>query len=170
VKSVPSDKGASITTKSPSGYGDSVKLKEGLNDIVVEVTAEDGTAKKYFLNCKRLSASDASLKSIDLSSIKLAPQFDPTQLEYKVGVDFRLAEIKFKCELFDSSCSLEVLGNKKSMSKSDDSFYTLGLNFGYSEVLLKVTSPNKANNQVYFDLLNLVSHNKLEVIYFSKDL
>jgi len=148
VKSVPSDKGASITTKSPSGYGESVQLKEGLNEIVVEVTSEDGTVKKYFVNCKRLSASDANLKSIDLSSADLMPKFDPTQLEYRVNINFRLSEMKFKCDLFDSSCSLEVLGNKRPLSKSEDSFYALVLNFGYSEILFKVTSPNKANSQV----------------------
>jgi hypothetical protein len=153
VKSVPSDKGASIATKSPSGYGENVQLKEGSNEIIVEVTSEDGTVKKYFLNCKRLSASDANLKLIELSSTELIPKFDPTQLEYKVNVNFRVAEIRFKCEVFDSSCSLEILGNNKSLSKSEDSFHNLALNFGISEILVKVTSPNKANNQVFFMLI-----------------
>ena len=51
-------------------------LKEGeLNEIRIEVSAEDGTVKNYFIRIKRLSASDASLTELSLSAGKLDPRF-----------------------------------------------------------------------------------------------
>ena len=56
VTAVPNDKGASCSIKSNTGFGDEVKLVEGENKIQIECTSEDGTVKKYSINCKRLSA------------------------------------------------------------------------------------------------------------------
>lgn len=46
-----------------------------MNEIRIEVSAEDGTVKKYFVRIKRLSASDASLTQLSLSVGKLDPAF-----------------------------------------------------------------------------------------------
>ncbi len=66
-----------------SGGGKSVKLTEGeLSNIKVEVTAEDGTTKTYWIHAKRLSAKDATLAGIEIKGTLLNPPFSPNVSEY----------------------------------------------------------------------------------------
>jgi hypothetical protein len=143
-----SDNGASFSVKSDTGYGEDVKLNEGENKIIIEVTSEDGTVKKYFINCKRLSASDAKLKNLEFSLIKLSETFNTTIYEYKCFVDPKINDDKFKLELFDPGCSIECTNNSSDLSINEQSYYCFSLNHGYSEIVIKVTSPNKTNTQV----------------------
>lgn len=143
-----SDKGASFSIKSNTGYGEDVKLVEGENKIQIEVTSEDGTIKKYLINCTRLSASAANLKSLEFEKIALVPSFSPDHLEYSASLDFKQTEAKFKLDIFDPSCGITVEFNKSTLNKFQDSSYSFSLNFGLSEIIIKVTSPNKANTQV----------------------
>jgi hypothetical protein len=46
------------------------------------VSAEDGTVKNYFIHAKRLSAKDATLSDLKLSSGTLSPEFSAEVLEY----------------------------------------------------------------------------------------
>ena len=144
------DNGASSSIKSDTGYGDDVKLNEGDNKITIEVTSEDGTVKKYFISCKRLSAADAKLKNLEFKTIKLAQKFEPTVYEYSSFVDAKLLEDKYQLELFDPGCGLECTCNNVAINKCEDSLYNVSLNYGYSEVVIKVISPNKANTQVFY--------------------
>ena len=58
-------------------------LKEGdVTVIKIEVSAEDGTTKIYQIHAKRLSAKDASLTAIQLSTGALQPEFSSDILEY----------------------------------------------------------------------------------------
>jgi hypothetical protein len=143
-----SDNGASVSVKSDTGYGEDVKLNEGENKITIEVTSEDGTVKKYFINCKRLSASDAKLKNIAFDLIKLNEKFGSINYEYKCFVDPKINEDKFKLELFDPGASIECNINNSNLTKNESSYYLFSLNYGYSELVIKVTSPNKTNTQV----------------------
>ena len=53
-----------------------------INEWKLEVTAEDGTVMQYVLLVKRLSARDATLTGLKVSSGKLEPEFDPDAVEY----------------------------------------------------------------------------------------
>ena len=155
VKCLTSDTGASFSIKSNTGFDEDVKLIEGENKITIEVTSEDGTVKKYFINLTRLLASDALLKSIEFATkdVELKPKFNTKLLEYTCLVGYKFSSIKFKLELFDSSCLLDVSVNKIKIDKKNDE-YLLNLCYGYTELVVNVTSPNKANNQVYFHIIN----------------
>ena len=60
-----------------------MKLKEGLvNEVKIEVTAEDGTTQFYLVHIKRLSAKDATLSDLQLTSAMLQPSFSTDILEY----------------------------------------------------------------------------------------
>jgi hypothetical protein len=66
-----------------SGGSRTVPLKEGtVNDIKIEVTSEDGTTKNYFVHVRRLSAKDAALGSLSISSGELDPPFTPDVTYY----------------------------------------------------------------------------------------
>ena len=63
--------------------GKTVPLKEGVvNDIKIEVTAEDGTVRNYFVHIRRLSAKDATLSNIKLNIGKLTPEFSADVTQY----------------------------------------------------------------------------------------
>ena len=65
------------------GGSKTVPVKEGeVTDIQIEVTAEDGTVKKYFIHVKRLSAKDATLSDLKVDKGALQPGFSPDVTEY----------------------------------------------------------------------------------------
>ena len=60
-----------------------VPLKEGkVNDVKIEVTAEDGTVRVYWIHAKRISAKDATLTRLKMGAGKLEPTFSPDITEY----------------------------------------------------------------------------------------
>ena len=70
-----------------SGGSRTVPLKEGeINEIKIEVTAEDGTTKIYWVRVNRLSAKDATLSELKVSAGKLEPEFSPDCLEYNGNI------------------------------------------------------------------------------------
>ena len=161
VTPVTSDRGASFSIKSKTGFGDDVKLIQGENNIIIEVTSEDGTAKIYQIKCVRLSAADAKLKQINFKVFKLFPDFEPGHFEYSAKCDYKTTEEKFSFELFDFGCNITVLCNNMYQTKLEDSCYVLHLNHGRSEVLINVTSPDKSHIQVKVQTQS--SHLKLTV-------
>ena len=118
-------------------------MKEGeVTSIKVEVTAEDGsTIKNYFTHVTRLSASDASLTGIKLSSGDLFPAFDAKLINYS-------ANVSCCC---DSLCITPLAADKKTAVKVNglDAKEVVALNYGETRVSIDVTSPNQTNTQTY---------------------
>lgn len=48
----------------------------------IEVTAEDGSIKKYFVYIRRLSAKDATLSGLKTDIGILNPEFNPAVYDY----------------------------------------------------------------------------------------
>ncbi|XP_058242724.1 putative membrane protein Bcell_0381 [Hemibagrus wyckioides] len=60
-----------------------LKLDEGLNQIDIEVTAEDGTTKKYHIELTKLSSTAAKLTDLTINAYdKLHPDFSSDVNEY----------------------------------------------------------------------------------------
>ena len=60
-----------------------IKLKDGLNRVDIEVVAEDGTIKKYSVEITKLSAKIAELSNLALDGdIPLYPPFTTKVCEY----------------------------------------------------------------------------------------
>lgn len=57
-------------------------LEEGLNQIGIEVTAEDGTVKKYHLELTKLSSTAAQLTELTIQTCRLHPDFSSQVYEY----------------------------------------------------------------------------------------
>ena len=154
IKAQTNDKSASFSVKCDGVFGEAVKLKEGENKIVVEVTSEDGTIKKYLIGCVKLPASNADLKMIELVNVTLEPKFEPAVLSYTASIAFDHKDVAFKCEVFDQACTFEVKinrGKHEMASKSADKFSSTSsfpTSYAYSQIEVLVTSPNKKNTQV----------------------
>ncbi|NLJ17500.1 cadherin-like beta sandwich domain-containing protein [Globicatella sulfidifaciens] len=71
-------------------------LSSGMNEIKLEVIAEDGSIGSYILNINMLKNTNASLEGIELSSGVLDPVFEPHITTYAVNVpnDVKVLDIQ----------------------------------------------------------------------------
>ncbi|KAK3595487.1 hypothetical protein CHS0354_021583 [Potamilus streckersoni] len=131
---------------SGSGGSKKVNLQEGtVTDIKIEVTAEDGTVKHYFIHVKRLSARDATLSDIKLSSGTLDPEFSPDVTSYSCLLPCNVASVTVIPTAPDKKNEVTVLGNKPGSPTS--------LNVGDTPIEIEVTSADGSNKQVYIVLI-----------------
>ncbi|XP_040207190.1 uncharacterized protein LOC120937775 isoform X1 [Rana temporaria] len=142
VDAYPSDNGASCTVLGGEG-SKVVTLKDGLNSVVVEVTAEDGTMKKYFLEITKLSASQALLEGIHLSEdLKLEPSFAPNTFEYSCTVPYFQNSIIVEPLVQDSQMKVTVNGSAEIIKP-------LSITVGDTLIEVLVMSPDGTKSQVY---------------------
>lgn len=92
----------------------SKELKSGENnEIIITITAEDGTKKAYVINIKREALkSDATLKGL---AIEEAPEFkfESNKFSYKVNVDKDVDKLTISYELSESNSKAEIMGNEE---------------------------------------------------------
>nr|XP_033794691.1 uncharacterized protein LOC117357752 [Geotrypetes seraphini] len=119
-----------------------ITLKEGINTICVEVTAEDGTIKKYVLEVTKLSANCASLQGLKLSDdIQLLPLFVSNVYEYSCTVPYYLTNISIQASISDSQMKVTVNGT--------DALKPVSLCTGDTLIEVQVFSPDGTKSQVY---------------------
>ncbi|KAM5164820.1 uncharacterized protein ACMZJ9_007246 [Mantella aurantiaca] len=142
VDAFPSDSGASCTVLGGEG-SKVVKLKDGLNSVVVEVTAEDGTIKKYILDITKLSASQALLDGIHLSEdLKLVPSFAADIYDYSCTVPYFQNSIIMEPLVQDSQMKVTVNGSAE-INKP------LSITVGDTLIDVFVMSPDGTKSQIY---------------------
>lgn len=156
IQATASDKGASFSIKNlaNNSFGEECKLNDGENKIQIECTSEDGTIKKYFIDCFKLLASSAQLNSLELSlEFNLKPLFEPNIFEYETNTKYACKEVNLKTNVIDPECTIEIMCNNKALTYNQQNNVCL-LNYGFSEIQIKLTSPNKATIQVYKIIIN----------------
>lgn len=149
VKAVPSDRGASCSVKSDTGYGDQVKLNEGNNKILIEVSSEDGTNKNYLINCNRLSDSHALLNTLNFDKLSLKPEFEPGHFDYELCPSNNILNVDLQVSCYDSNCEIKIILHDKQLEKNSNGQYNLILNYTFTNLVIKVLSSNKSNEQTY---------------------
>ncbi|CAJ1066697.1 uncharacterized protein LOC117811311 [Xyrichtys novacula] len=138
---VTSDCGASYSILFGNGSS-TIKLRDGLNRVEVEVVAEDGTIKKYCVEITRLSAKIAQLSDLDLEGdIKLQPSFCAKIYEYNCNVPFYNEAVTVLVKVPDKNMKVTVNGEKDSQP--------LLLNVGDTLVEISVCSADGSKSQVY---------------------
>ncbi|XP_067681719.1 uncharacterized protein [Haliotis asinina] len=136
-----SDTGASYSISGGEG-GKQVPLPEGtVTDIKIEVTAEDGTTKKYFIHARRLSAKDATLSTLKLSMGKLDPEFAASTTEYSCLLPCNITSLTVTPTAPDTKNAITVCGEKPGSPTP--------LNVGETQVPVEVTSADGSNKQTY---------------------
>ncbi|XP_014876945.1 uncharacterized protein LOC106939152 [Poecilia latipinna] len=119
-----------------------VKLKEGINRVEIEVVAEDGTVKKYSLDITKLSAKVAELSELSLEGdIPLHPAFATKVHEYSSFVPFHCNLVTVQTKVPDSLIKVAVNGNSDSQ--------TVLLHFGDTLVEISVCSADGSVTQAY---------------------
>ncbi|XP_063774475.1 uncharacterized protein LOC134910412 isoform X2 [Pseudophryne corroboree] len=141
VDACPSDTGASYTLLGGGG-SKYMTLKDGINDVIIEVTAEDGTVKKYTLEVTRLSASHSSLEGISLSKdLYLVPSFDQDVFEYSCNVPYFQRSISVEPSVQDSQMKVTVNGH--------DDNKPVSIAVGDTVIEVLVLSADGTKSQVY---------------------
>ena len=106
-------------------------------DLNIEVTAEDGSTKKYKVHVTVLSASLASLADIKLSHGSLSPIFKDEITDYTVNLPWHLSSVTILPEAKDK----DVIGANKNL----DVF----LHYGETLYKLEVMSPDKSFIKIF---------------------
>lgn len=120
--------------------GEDIKLKVGDNNVVIKVTAEDGSVRTYTVNVIRKKSdktdkdTNNNLTDIKLSTGTLIPSFDKNTTAYSVTVD-------------SSTDKISVTGipesDKSTITYNGailDSLKDFKLNYGENVIVIKVTA------------------------------
>ena len=93
-----------------------VSLTGNVTNVVVKVTAEDGTVKSYNIKIERESStvksSDATLKSLDVSGYTLIPGFKSNVNTYSIKVKNNITGLNVKAIANSDKASVSISGNK----------------------------------------------------------
>ena len=100
------------------------------------------------VNCSKLSASSASLRTLK-SKNDLLLNFDKDIFEYEVIVGYKVVDFEFNYEIFDPECEVKVTSNKKIIDyDAHQNMFVTKLNYGFTTINICVESPDKSYLQV----------------------
>lgn len=111
---------ASSSKAQVSGTG-KVKLKNGENKLIVQVTAEDGTTRTYTIKVTRGGAdaaatSDADngfgLSNLEINGLTLNPSFKTGIYEYAIELTEDLSSLDIEAIATDEDATIEIIGNE----------------------------------------------------------
>lgn len=141
-----------------------MQLIEGkVNEIKIEVTAEDGKTTKYYnVNVRRLSARDASLADLKCSVGQLDPGFSPDIKEYYCKFLFQFSILQYfvtiehlsgyvSCDTGEIKITPTVDDKTMKTTVNDaDGEKTILLNVGQTSISIEVTSSDGSNKEVFY--------------------
>ena len=150
VKAEADDEKASI-----SGTGE-IELNSGENNITVDVTAENGTVRSYYIKVvkelkEKLRLSNISLVAMsnekDVNNIELNPSFDSEIFTYNCNVANYIDKINIEAKANDKNADIEIVGNEH-------------LKEGLNEILVTV---KKSNTEKIVYKINVNKEKKDEI-------
>lgn len=116
------------------------RLDVGVTEMNIEVTAEDEVTKlQYTIWVERASQSlgtDATLRSLSVSTGTLSPAFSPDSTNYKVRVEHDVETITIDAQVNDANAHIEGVGDKQ-------------LSIGVNYFRIVVTAEDSATQEVY---------------------
>lgn len=101
---------------SVSGIG-KIQLNSGENNIRIDVTAESGTVRTYFIKAiksinKDIRLSALKLKTEENNNIEITPEFDKDIFEYNCNVQNYIRKIDVEANANDENANIEITGNE----------------------------------------------------------
>jgi hypothetical protein len=138
INATTSDTCASYLIRSPQHIANKTcKLNDGPNKITIEVASEDGTLKRYEIECIKLSIRDAYLKALSIVDADLRPEFDSNCFSYQAYVSSKCQSVRINVEKQDPNCQLSVANQT-----------VLNLNYGHTRFDACCKSPDGTKSQV----------------------
>lgn len=125
-----------------------VELKEGKNELKVEVTSINGTKKTYTIVVTRkesensnLSVEEFGLKTLSIEGLNLKPNFKTGIYEYTVELTEDLSSIEIQAQANNEKATVEIIGNEN-------------LQQGENIITILVQNPETNENATYQIIVN----------------
>ena len=121
-----------------SGIGE-VQLNSGENNIRIDVTAENGSVRTYFIKTTKTIKKDIKLTNLVLEAyskenklfnVEITPKFDNNIFKYDCNVPDYIEKIECKAEVNDNEAKVEISGNEN-------------LQEGLNEILISISLENE---------------------------
>ncbi len=147
VKPLPLDVDATVVVKlgGVAEADGTVDLAVGSNIITVEVTAEDGvTTRTYTVTVTRAASTDATLSSLSLSGVTLAPAFSPSTTSYTVDAASSVSSTTVTAATTHSGATAVV-----KLGGVVDADSTVDLAVGSNTITVEVTAEDGTTTQTY---------------------
>ncbi len=110
VTAIPVDEKAIVTI---SG---NTKLKEGENIITVNVKAEDGTTKIYYIYVNKvdnIAMANAMLKTLQVTNYSIYPSFKPSIYNYNVDIKENVQKLEIVANPENEKATIAIEGNEE---------------------------------------------------------
>lgn len=108
IEAVPDDSNAIVT-----GTGE-YDIKTGMNEIILESTAKDGSKSTYKINILKESERNVNLKSLNV--LESTINFDKGTTKYELNVSEDISKLTINAIPEDSSSSVIIVGNENLVS------------------------------------------------------
>jgi len=126
-----------------------ITLKEGVNELPVEVIAVDGTKKIYKLMVTRAESENVSgttvekfgLSTLSIQGLKLSPSFNVGIYEYKATLTEDISSVEITANANDEEATIEIIGNEN-------------LEQGENIITILVKNEEKEENATYQIIVN----------------
>ena len=127
-----------------------ITLKEGINELPVEVIAVDGTKKVYTLKVTRKESEEIEatttntfgLSTLSISGLKLNSKFDVETYEYTVELEEDINSLDIQVEANEENATVEVIGNE-NLKQGENTIKVLVTNNETQEVVTYQVIVNK---------------------------
>ena len=127
-----------------------ITLKEGINELPVEVIAVDGTKKVYTLKVTRKESEEIGatttntfgLSTLSISGLKLNSKFDVETYEYTVELEEDINSLDIQVEANEENATVEVIGNE-NLKQGENTITILVTNNETQEVVTYQVIVNK---------------------------
>lgn len=136
-------------------------LQEGENTININVTAEDGTIKTYYIYVTKIDdveMANAKLEILEIEGFSLYPSFKPDIYTYNLNINKDIKELNINAKPQRKKATVQIVGNTD-------------LHKGENMVEIKVTAEDgvtirtyKINTYINSDMVSIEKENKLVAI------
>ena len=111
-----------------------------VSNVIIMVTAEDGTVNNYSINLSRSNSSDSTLKELSLDKGSLSPEFDASTKKYTAEVDASVTSVVV------NAVPNSLYGKVKSITGNTD------LEFGTNQIEVVVEAEDGSTSSYFIDV------------------
>lgn len=140
---------ASEDNKSKIDGAKTYDLKEGINKIVISVTAENGSTRKYTLQVTRIVKEikkevNNKLESLDIENYQIS--FDPENTIYNLTIDNE-TELKINFKTQDSTSSAIINGNNNLKNGSTIKVTVTGVDGSTKDYIINISKNEEVKKE-----------------------
>ena len=135
------------------------KLKEGNNEIKINVKAENGSTNTYTLNVKRLTLSESlssntNIKKFEIKNYNI--NFSNNLSDYIISLSDE-DKLNITIDLEDETSTYKIIGNEELKDNSIVKVIVSSTDGSTKEYNLIIDKPNKGNNILYLIIIGIES-------------